>query len=104
MIESVRVRVPAEAAGEFSSPVLTFSADSHSVSVPARVTAVARKRPRPFRQKCSRQGTLKHAYALDRTESEWADYAVQAQCRNQAGKRAHTQLVREHSATVVSVR
>ena len=48
-----------------------------------RVTAVARKRPRPFCQKCSRQGTLKHAYALDLTESDWADYAaVQAECGN----------------------
>ena len=30
MIERPRVRLPAGAAGEFSSPVLTFCADSHS--------------------------------------------------------------------------
>ena len=44
-----------------------------------RVTIVARKRPRPFCQKCRWQITPKHAYILDRTKSEWADYAsVQA--------------------------
>ena len=35
MIERLRVRIPAEAAGEFSSPELTLSADFYSVSVPA---------------------------------------------------------------------
>ena len=44
-----------------------------------RVTAVARKRPRPFCQKCSWQVTPKHAYTFDPTKSQWADYtAVQA--------------------------
>ena len=33
MIESLRVRIPAGAAGEFSSPELTLCADSYSVSV-----------------------------------------------------------------------
>ena len=54
VIERLRVRIPAGAAGEFSSPELTLSAVSYSVSVPPphptplhpRVTAVARKRPR----------------------------------------------------------
>ena len=46
-----------------------------------RVTAVARKRSRSFCQKCWWQVTPKHAYMLDPTKSEWADYAaVQAQC------------------------
>ena len=44
MIERLRVRIPAEAAAEFSSPGLTFCADSYSVSVLPRVTAVARKK------------------------------------------------------------
>ena len=44
MIERLRVRIPAEAAGEFSSPELTLCADSYSVSVPFRVTAVAGKK------------------------------------------------------------
>ena len=60
--------------------------DSYLVSVPPRVTAVARKRPRPFFQKCRRQVTPKHAHNLESTKSEWADYAaVQACCGNLPG-------------------
>ena len=44
----LRVRVPAGAAGECSSPELTLCADSYSVSVPSRVTAVALTRPWSF--------------------------------------------------------
>ena len=52
----------------------------------SRVTAVARKRPRSFRQRCRWQVTPKHAYILDLTKSEWADYAaVQAKCGNPSG-------------------
>ena len=48
--------------------------------------AVACKRPRSFYQKCRWQVTPKHAYALDPTKTEWADYAaVQAQCGNLSG-------------------
>ena len=62
-----------------------------------RVTVVVRKRPRSFYQKCRWQVTPKHAYNLDPTKSERAHYAaVQA--------RAHTQLVRQRLATVVSAR
>ena len=43
-----------------------------------RVTAVARKRPPSFCQNCRWQVTPKHAYTLDPTKSEWADYDVQA--------------------------
>ena len=44
-----------------------------------RVTAVARKRPWSFCQKCRWQISPKHAYTLDPKKSEWADYtAVQA--------------------------
>ena len=51
-----------------------------------RVTAVERKRPQSFCQKCRWQVTPKHAYTLDPTESEWADYAaVQAECENLSG-------------------
>ena len=46
--------------------------------------------------------TMLHSSFVRPTKSEWADYAVQARCWNPAGKRAHTQLVREHSFTVVS--
>ena len=40
------------------------------------VTAVARKRPQSFCQKCRWQVTRKHVYTLDSTTSEWADYAA----------------------------
>ena len=50
------------------------------------VTAVARKRPPSFCQKCSWQFTPKYAYTLDPTKSEWGDYAaVQALCGNLSG-------------------
>ena len=48
-----------------------------------RVTAVARKTPWSFCQKWRWQVTPKHAYTLDPSKSEWADYvAVQADCGN----------------------
>ena len=40
------------------------------------VTTVSCKRPRSFWQKCRWQVTLKHAYTLDSTKLEWADYAA----------------------------
>ena len=51
-----------------------------------RVTAVARKTPQSFCQKCVWQVTPKHASTLDPTKSEWADYAaMQALCGNLSG-------------------
>ena len=51
-----------------------------------RVTAVARKRPRSFCQKCRWQVRPKNAYTLDPTKSAYADYAVvQALSRNLSG-------------------
>ena len=51
-----------------------------------RVTAVARKRPRSFCQKCREQITHKHAHILDPTKSERADHAaVQALWWNLSG-------------------
>ena len=85
VIERLPVRISAEAAAEFSSPQSTLCVDSYSVSVPfhPRVTAVARKRPLSFCQKRRWQVTPKHAYTLDPTKPEWADYAaVQALWRN----------------------
>ena len=41
------------------------------------------KDPGHFAKKCRWQITPKHAYPLDSTKSEWADYAaVQAKCGN----------------------
>ena len=63
------------------------------------LTAVTRKGPRSFCQKCRWHFTPKHAYCLDPTKSEWADYAaVQAQCGNQSGN----QLTRNSSGNTRS--
>ena len=65
MIERSRVRIPAGAAGEFSSPGSTFCADSYfGIRSHPCVTAVARKRRRSFYQKRRWQVTAKHAYTL----------------------------------------
>ena len=71
------------------------------VSVPPSVTAVAHKRPQPFCKKCRWQVTPKHAYTLDPTKLEWADYAAGI-VWEPIRKQAHMQLGREHSSTVVS--
>ena len=62
MVEMLWVSVLAGVAGEFSSPELTFWADSYSVPVPSCVTTVACKRPRSFCQKCRWKVTPKHVY------------------------------------------
>ena len=62
MVERLRVQIPSGRAEDFSSPELNLCADSYSVSVPPRDTAVARIRPRLFCQKCRWQVTPKHAY------------------------------------------
>ena len=65
--------------GRCSSLGLTLRAGYYSVCRPIPlVTAVVRKRRRSFCEKSWWQFTPKHAYTLDRTKSEWADYAVQA--------------------------
>ena len=53
-----------------------------------RVTAMARKRPRSYCQKGRWQVTPKHAYTLDPSKSEWADYAaVRAEYGNLSGNK-----------------
>ena len=49
-----------------------------------RVTAVARKRPRSFCQKCRWQVIPEHAYIPDPTKSEWADNAAYPETRTHA--------------------
>ena len=63
MIAGSRVRSPAGAAEEFSSPGSAFCTDSLFLcpSLPC-VAAVARKRSRSFCQKCRWQVTATHAY------------------------------------------
>ena len=89
MIERLRVRIPAGAAGEF----FFFLQSQFCVLTPIRcpfhprVTTVARKRPRLFCQNYRWQVAPKHAYTLDPSKSEWADNAaVQAECGNLSGK------------------
>ena len=79
-----------------------FCPHSYLVSIPPHVSVVACKRPWSFCQKYKWQVTPKNTYTLNTAKLEWADYAVQAQCGKLSGIQAHTQLIREHSATVVS--
>ena len=71
MIERLRVRIPAGAAGEFSSPKLTLCANSYFVLPQWHV-----KDPGLSAKKCRWQVTPKYAYTLDPTKSEWADCAA----------------------------
>ena len=57
-----------EVVGEFSSPELTLCADSYSVSVLLRVTAVARKKSTTII--LSKVQVPKHSYTFDSTMSE----------------------------------
>ena len=88
MIERLRVRIPAGAAGEFyfsrvkfvcwllfgvrSTPVLP------QLHVKKQTTEDQKKKKKnwSFCQKCRRQITGKHVYTLDPTKSEWVDYVV----------------------------
>ena len=79
MIERLRIRTPSGAAGLpenflLQSPLraLTLMRCPFHPSV----TEVARERPRPFCQKCKWQVAPAHAYTLDPTKLEWADYAA----------------------------
>ena len=105
MIERLRVRIPAGAAGEFSSPELTLCADSYSVSVPPPVLPQWHVKDRGHSAK-SAGGRLylnKHTPLTQRSRSE----LTMQLSRHSVGtypETAHTQLVSEHSATVVSAR
>ena len=82
VIERLRVRIPAGAAGEFSSPELTLCADSYSMSIPPQCYRSGTWKITVIMPKYRWQVTPKHVYTLDPTKSEWADYAVQAQYGN----------------------
>ena len=77
-------------------------ADLFGVCPTPGVTAVVRKRPRTFCQKCKWQVTPKHTYTFDPTKSEWSDEATVRGVKEPIRKRTHTQLVKEHSVTVAS--
>ena len=95
VIERLRVRIPAGAAGEFSSPDSTLCADSFILCpFHPRVIAVARKRPRSFYQKCRWQVTPKHAYT-QRSRSG-LNSCCQGIVWEPIRKRAYTLLVRKN--------
>ena len=76
MIERLRVRIQAGAAGKFSSPELMLCADSCSVSVsPPRCRSGTKKTPVILPKRAGGRSP-KHAYTLDPTKSVWADCAV----------------------------
>ena len=76
MIERFRVRIPARAAGEFSSPPLTLCADYYSASVPPPVLPKWHlKDPGNFAKSAGGRLHL-NTFTLDPTKSEWADYAA----------------------------
>ena len=77
VIERSQVPYRAGMEGEISSPRYIFCADSYSVSVPSRVTTVACKRSRSYRQKYKWQVTATYTNTLKPTKSEWADKAAQ---------------------------
>ena len=86
MIERLQVWIPVEAAAEFSSPESTLRATLIRCPFHPHDTTVACKRPRSLCKKCRWQVTPKHAYTLDPSQLEWADYAaVHAECGNLSG-------------------
>ena len=79
MIERLRVRIPAGAAGEFSSPESTLCAGSiFGVRSTPVLPQKHIKDPGHSAKKCRWQVTPKHANVFDLTKSESADYVVQA--------------------------
>ena len=77
MIERLRVRIPAEAAGKFSSPESTLCVDSYSVSASPPVSPQWHvKDPGHSAKSAGGRLHLKHACTFDPTKSEWADYAA----------------------------
>ena len=79
----MRVRIPAGAAGEFSSLGSTSDADSYSVSIPSPCYRSGALKTLVILPKVRWQVTPKQAYTFDLVKSEWADYAaVHAQCGN----------------------
>ena len=104
-MERLRVRVPAGAAGEFSSPELTLYADSYSMSVPPLVLPQWHVKD-PAHSAKSAGGRLHlntHSPLTQRSRSSLTMLSRHG-VRTYQGKRVHTPLVRKHVATVVSAR
>ena len=78
MIERLRARIPAGAAGEFSSPESTLCADFYSVSVlpPCLPQWHVKDSDHSAKSADGRSHLNTHAYTFDSTKSEWVDYAA----------------------------
>ena len=87
VIERLGVRIPAGAAGDFLLQSQLCVLTLIRCPFHPHVTAVARKRPRSFCQKCRWQVTPKEeACNFEPTKSKWANCAaVQAECGNLSG-------------------
>ena len=104
VIERLPVRIPAGAAGEFSSPVLTLCADSYSVPVLPPVLPQWHVKD-PGHSAKSAGGRLHINTHTPLTQRSWSGLTMPLSMRSvgtyQETSSHATQLVREHSATVV---
>ena len=106
MIKRLQVRIPAGAVGDFFFfSELTLCADYYSESVLPLCYPSGAYKILVILPKVQVAGTPKHAYTLDPTKSEWADYAVCC-CPGivwePIRKRAYSQFVKEHLTTIIS--
>ena len=82
----LRVRIQAGAAGEFSSPDLILCADLFVVRSTPVLPQWRAKDPGHSAKDAGGRLHLKHAYTIDPTKLQWADYAaVEALCGNPSG-------------------
>ena len=76
-MERVRVRIPAGAAREFSSPELILCADSYSGLVPPPCYSIGTKKTPVILPEVQVAGYTQNTHtAFDPIKSEWADYAA----------------------------
>ena len=106
VVERLRVRIPAEAEVEVSSPELPLCADSYSVSVtPPCYRSGTQKDPGHSAK--SADGRLHLTTHTPLTQRSWSGL-IMPLFGHSVGPypetSSHTQLVRDHSATVVSAR
>ena len=103
MIERLRIQIPAGAAGEFSSPKLTLCADLFAIRSTPVLPQWHVKDPGHFAKIAGGRPHLNtHTLLTQRSRSGLA-LPLSRYCVGTYLEGAHTQLVREHSVTVVTV-
>ena len=105
MTERLRVQILARVGEKFSSPELALCADSYSVSVPPQCYCSGTQKTPVILPK-SAGGRLYLNMHTSLTQRSWSGLTMPLS-RHIVGtylETAHTQLVTEHSATVVSAR